>query len=78
MPLLDALVGALVSALAAAYFLATFAFVAYALTKYNDLKDDLPAMSTRLGQLHAMERLVKAEGENERDDARGGGGLGTH
>ena len=76
MGMTETLVGAIVAALTGAYFLATFAFVAYALTKYNDLKDDLRRVEARLDGQLTWEKLVKVRGRSTMDDAPLEGGRG--
>lgn len=53
------LLGAIVSALFSAYFIGSFAFVAYVLRKYDDLKDELRVQQNRLERLTYLERLAE-------------------
>ena len=54
-----AMVGAVVSALFSAYFIGSFAFVAYVLRKYDVLKDELRSLQARLDAVTRLERLVE-------------------
>jgi hypothetical protein len=56
--------GAAASALFGAYFLGSFAFVAYVLRKYDDVKDELRLLRGRLDNLAVFETLLKRSGEN--------------
>ena len=56
-----AMVGAVVSALFSAYFIGSFAFVAYVLRKYDVLKDELRSLQARLDAVTRLERLVEGD-----------------
>lgn len=62
-----ALLGAIASALFSAYFIGSFAFVAYVLRKYDSLKDELRAHQVRIDHLASVEGVVLARGAKSLD-----------
>lgn len=68
-----ALLGAVASALFSAYFIGSFAFVAYALRKYDALKDELRHLHRRLDALSSANTILKQYGDRWATDAGGDG-----
>ena len=54
-----AILGDVASALFSAYFIGSFAFVAYVFRKYDTLKDDLRGLRGRIEHLETVEVFVK-------------------
>ncbi len=61
------MLGAIVSGLFGAYFIASFAFVAYVLRKYDSLKDELRFQQARIDRMSSLEVLVRGHGAKSLD-----------
>lgn len=73
MDLAAVVLGALASALFSAYFVGSFAFVAYALRKYDPLKDELRQLHRRIDALSLASTILKRYGDRWTGDAGGDG-----